>query len=397
MKSARNLVWGVLSAILVCTLNSTQTFADELTRVEQKQRVTVNFPNNGIKLWSAEIPTKLSVSAEASSAILEIPFEADTVADQIDLEVYVEVWNEQGKKILDNRVSEWNPISKVTLEELPLYRFKGQFAGNNTLLLKTCYTVTRALCLVEQTKLSLQISEYVPLQEVALNCKSDADGYRYYWSNSNKNSNLNKIEIGISTLRNPDSDPKTGANYTEYVIWDRVEPTISSIVIPAEDLLDWVSSENIDITSTVRVAVRAVDTWGPADWGSFCYVSIEDFRAYLVPNSPKITKASLSKKELKLAIEASFEDSTVSFELGLANIKKKSLDPRKYNSFYPAVKVKDFDNALSQKVSNPEICREVRKLTRGDRSTFLVYVRAVNEFGKSAWSNGYVFSYKNYC
>jgi len=362
--------------------------------IQQSEKIEVKSPD-GSTLWSADVPTKISISEEDRFVKLEIPFKATPIGISVQTYVQVELWNARGKQITRAFVSDWNPSGGTTLEELTLYTDEDIF-GNSNLIFTTCFTTNRSVCLSSKTQTKLQISTFSPLETIDLKCSWNNLGTHYQWNSPTNLNEVEKIEIGLSHLIDVKSDPSLTENYSEYEVWDSARPNGSNdYTLTDESIFEWMMENGINKDASILVAVRPVNSFVAGDWGRGCFTRLKDIVTRLVPPTPKIEKTTFSNRVLKLSMDS--QSFLYSFELGVSRIKNRSSAPTKISSFYTPVKVRDFDGKAEQRVSSSILCKEINNLTEGVRDVFMVSVRASNKFGVSKWSKGVIIQYKKTC
>ena len=406
-----------LSALLI----PNATAADSVTIQESKS--VIGYAENINNIWKGDVPTKVAYPSGTYSQKLEFPIQGllpySTLADRATgVEVEFEIWSQAGKKIAYDTVYtfDWNPVGPNTL--VSMYLNESDAIGTHTMLIRTIYELSTTGLLTRYLKSEIKF----PIQILAFSkpgtietMKGEWQGnsLRYTFTKPSSSSGIIRYEVGIAHLLNSNSAKNLYANYSSFTILKNV--TDSEFILGSSEIYEYAKTKPVDFSkSTIMIRVRAVNQWGPGEWGYGIYTELADIQKTVLqelaakekaeaeakakaeaeklaklPSAVRVVSGILKSNGVEYQIESVDSTKVLNyFEVGIRYVSDPSLSRLPLTNYSP-VFYWDKVNSTNVFISTESIRNFLQSRLSDISNTGVLFVfRAVNDSGMSEWSNG---------
>jgi hypothetical protein len=278
-------IFFVLVTLVSALITPVATAAETVTIQESKS--VIGYAETINNIWKGDVPTKVAYPSGTYSQKLEFPIQGQlpysTLADRATgVEVEFEIWSQAGKKIAYDTVYtfDWNPVGPNTL--VSMYLSESDAIGTHTMLIRTIYELSTTGLLTRYLKSEIKF----PIQVLAFSkpgtietMKGEWQGnsLKYTFTKPSSSSGIIRYEVGIAHLLNSSSAKNLYANYSSFTILKNVSD--SEFILGSSEIYDYAKTKPVDLNkSTIMIRVRAVNQWGPGEWGFGIYTELADIQ-----------------------------------------------------------------------------------------------------------------------
>jgi len=231
------------------------------------------------KIWKGDIPTSISYPTDSTSEKLEFTIQGllpiSELADRArGVDVEFAIWSDSGVKLGSQTIYSfsWNPVGPNTMVSMYLFQ-NAAIYGKHTMLITTSYTTSTtgllSRYLKDERKIQFEVKKVIPqkIPNIISPLKGEWKGYNlsYKFSAPESYPPILYYEVGLA-----DSVAGMPNNYYEPTVIKKITGTEFELT-PGE-FLKTLSLKN----DSVIVKVRAVNSVGPATWGSGIYTVTKD-------------------------------------------------------------------------------------------------------------------------
>ena len=397
------------------------TAADSVTIQESKS--VIGYAETINNIWKGDVPTKVAYPSGTYSQKLEFPIQGllpySTLADRATgVEVEFEVWSQAGKKIAYDTVYtfDWNPVGPNTL--VSMYLSESDAIGTHTMLIRTIYELSTTGLLTRYLKSEIKF----PIQILAFSkpgtietMKGEWQGnsLKYTFSKPSSSSGITRYEVGIAHLINSTSAKNLYSNYSSFTILKNVTDT--EFILGSSEIYEYAKTKPVDFSkSTIMIRVRAVNQWGPGEWGYGIYTELADIqktvlqelaakekaeaeakakaeaeRLAKLPSAVRVVSGILKSNGVEYQIESVDSTKVLNyFEVGIRYVSDPNLSRLPLSNYSPVFSW-DKVNSTNVFISTESIRNFLQNRLSDISNTGVLFVfRAVNDSGMSEWSNG---------
>jgi hypothetical protein len=311
------------------------------------------------KIWKGDIPTSISYPTDSSSEKLEFTIQGllpiSELADRArGVDVEFAIWSDSGVKLGSQTIYSfsWNPVGPNTMVSMYLFQ-NAAIYGKHTMLITTSYTTSTtgllSRYLKDERKIEFEVKKVIPqkIPNLISSLKGEWKSYNlsYKFTAPESYPPILYYEVGLA-----DSVVGMPNNYYEPTVVKKINETEFELT-PGE-FLKILSLKN----DSVIVKVRAINSVGPAAWGSGIYTVTKDLLETSIKFLPPASNIScaFTSTGVEYTSAKSSTASTLttgipsSYEWEYAVLTNLDLPPSKYSSYGDAKPLKTtISNILS--------------------------------------------------